>query len=86
MEVDGTRLMPKEITLTAEDTAELQRLYAELPGAIADAAQASHSEQLSGQAVAMLLEGDEKDEKIVDTIIKRICQLTQPEANQELGA
>ena len=70
--------MPKEITLTAADTAELQRLYAELPAAIAEAAQASHSEQLSGQAVALLLEGDEK---VVDIIIKRICQLTQPEVN-----
>jgi hypothetical protein len=71
--------MPREITLTAEDTAELQRLYAELPAAIADAAEAMHSEHLSDPAVAMLLEGDEQ---VVDTIIRRICQLTQPEANQ----
>jgi len=71
--------MPKEIQLTAEDTAELQRLYAELPAAIADAAEAVHSEHLSGQAVALLLEGDEQ---VVDTIIRRICQLTQAETHQ----
>jgi len=67
--------MPEEIKITAEDTAELQRLYAELPAAIAQAAEALRSEQLSGQAVATMLEGDDK----VDTIIKRICQLTEPE-------
>jgi hypothetical protein len=69
--------MPKENELTTEDTAELQRLYAELPAAIADAAEALQSE-LSGEAVAKLLEDDEK---VVDTIIRRICQLTAPKEN-----
>jgi hypothetical protein len=47
--------------ITPEETVELQRLYSELPAAIAEAGDAVRSEQ-----------GDEK----VDTIIKRICQLT----------
>jgi len=58
--------------ITAEETAELQRLYSELPSAIAEAAEAVRAEQLSGQTLETFLEGDEK----VDTIIKRICQLT----------
>lgn len=57
--------------ITAEETAELQRLYSELPWAIAEAAEAVRAEQRSGRPEAPL-EGDEK----VDTIIKRICQLT----------
>jgi len=66
-------LMSKEAKLTAEDTAELQHLYAELPAAIAEAAQALRSGPMSESDVATVLEGDEK----VDTIIKRICQLTE---------
>jgi thioredoxin-like negative regulator of GroEL len=57
--------------ITPEETAELQSLYAELPGAIAEAAEAARTEQRAGQPEAAL-EGDEK----VDTIIKRIVQLT----------
>jgi hypothetical protein len=57
--------------ITPEETAELQSLYAELPGAIAEAAEAARAEQRPRQAEAAL-EGDEK----VDTIIKRIVQLT----------
>jgi hypothetical protein len=57
--------------INAEETAELQRLYSELPSAIADAAEAVRAEQGSGRAETFQ-EGDEK----VDTIIKRICQLT----------
>jgi hypothetical protein len=57
--------------ITPEETAELQSLYAELPGAIAEAAEAARGEPHSGQAETPL-EGDEK----VDTIIKRIVQLT----------
>ena len=59
--------------ITAEETVELQRLYSELPAAIAEAAQAMTAEQFSGQALESLLgQGDEK----VDTIIRRICQLS----------
>jgi hypothetical protein len=57
--------------ITPEETAELQSLYAELPGAIAEAAEAARNEQRPEQSEAAL-EGDEK----VDTIIKRIVQLT----------
>ena len=57
--------------ITPEETAELQSLYAELPGAIAEAAEAARSEQRAGQTETAF-EGDEK----VDTIIKRIVQLT----------
>lgn len=56
----------------AEDTAELQRLYSELPWAIAEAAKATQGEQPSDQGTTEPLEGDEK----VDTIIRRICQLS----------
>ena len=66
----------KKITL--EETAELQRLYSELPFAIAEAGEAVRSEQLAVRPEASQ-EGDEK----VDTIIRRICQLTaadDPEA------
>jgi methyl-accepting chemotaxis protein len=59
---------------TAEETAELQRLYSELPSAIAEAAEAMRAAQQSGRsAEAVPEEGDEK----VDTIIKRICQLSE---------
>jgi hypothetical protein len=58
--------------ITVEETAELQRLYSELPSAIAEAAEAARAEQRSGQAMEPAVEGGEK----VDTIIKRICQLT----------
>jgi hypothetical protein len=51
--------------ITVEETAELQRLYSELPSAIAEAAVAVRTEPPSE-------DGDEK----VDTIIKRICQLS----------
>ncbi len=57
--------------ITPEETAELQTLYAELPGAIAEAAEAARGEQRPGQGETPL-EGDEK----VDTIIRRIVQLT----------
>jgi hypothetical protein len=57
--------------ITPEETAELQTLYAELPGAIAEAAEAARGEQHPGQRETPL-EGDEK----VDTIIRRIVQLT----------
>jgi hypothetical protein len=57
--------------ITPEETAELQSLYAELPGAIAEAAEAARTEQRPGQTETAF-EGDEK----VDTIIKRIVQLT----------
>jgi hypothetical protein len=57
--------------ITPEETAELQSLYAELPGAIAEAAEAARGEQRPGQT-EIAYEGDEK----VDTIIKRIVQLT----------
>jgi hypothetical protein len=73
----GEGRMVGRAKITAEETAELQRLYSELPSAIAEAAQAVRGEHLSGQALETFLEGDEK----VDTIIKRICQLTEePEA------
>ena len=58
--------------ITVEETAELQRLYSELPWAIAEAAEAERAEQQSGPTSNTFREGDEK----VDTIIKRICQLT----------
>ena len=64
--------MAENRKITVEETAELQRLYSELPSAIAEAAEAVRAEQLSGPALDTFLEGDEK----VDTIIKRICQLT----------
>lgn len=57
--------------MTVEETAELQRLYSELPSAIAAAAEAARAEPPPGPAEPFQ-EGDEK----VDTIIRRICQLT----------
>jgi hypothetical protein len=66
-------LMPGKITMTAAESAELQRLYAALPEAIAEAVEALPVEQLSGAAVATLLEGDAE----VDTIISRIRQITE---------
>ena len=57
--------------ITVEETAELQRLYSELPSAIIEAAEAVRAEQLSGRTETYR-DGDEK----VDTIIKRICQLS----------
>jgi hypothetical protein len=58
----------------ADETAELQRLYSELPSAIAEAAEAMRAAQQSGRASETVPEeGDEK----VDTIIKRICQLSE---------
>jgi hypothetical protein len=51
--------------ITVEETAELQRLYSELPSAIAEAAVTVRAEQTAE-------DGDEK----VDTIIRRICQLS----------
>ena len=64
--------------LTDEDTVELQRLYSELPSAIAEAAEALQQQRSGQSSPEALREGDEK----VDTIIKRICQLTEdPEAN-----
>jgi len=68
--------MPGDSKNTPEETAELQALYAELPSAIAKAAEAVRAEQLSGKKLETTPEGDEK----VDTIIKRICQLTEPPA------
>ncbi|HEY2417109.1 MAG TPA: hypothetical protein VGH84_04260 [Steroidobacteraceae bacterium] len=57
--------MVRKRKITAEETAELQRLYSELPSAIAEAAVSVHTEPVTE-------DGDEK----VDTIIKRICQLS----------
>jgi hypothetical protein len=65
--------MVERAKISAEETVELQRLYSELPAAIAEAAQAMSAEQYSGQSSEGLLgQGDEK----VDTIIRRICQLS----------
>jgi hypothetical protein len=69
--------MAKRPKITPEETAELQSLYAELPGAIAEAAEAARAEQSPSQPDAAL-EGDEK----VDTIIKRIVQLTDESDEQ----
>jgi hypothetical protein len=60
----GGRMVRKR-KITVEETAELQRLYSELPSAIAEAAVSVRTEQFAE-------DGDEK----VDTIIKRICQLS----------
>jgi len=67
--------MPEEAE-TPEETAELQRLYAALPAAIAEAAEAMHAAQLSGAALLSVLEGDAQ----VDTIIQRIRELTERDA------
>jgi len=72
----GVRMV-KRPKITPEETAELQSLYAELPGAIAEAAEAARAEQSPSQPDAAL-EGDEK----VDTIIKRIVQLTDESDEQ----
>jgi hypothetical protein len=64
--------MTKRSKISPEETAELQRLYSELPWAIAEAAKATAGEPPADQGQQELQEGDEK----VDTIIKRICQLT----------
>lgn len=64
--------MPEEAQ-TPEETAELQRLYAALPAAIAEAAEALRAEQLSGTALLTVLEGDAQ----VDTIIQRIREITE---------
>jgi hypothetical protein len=63
--------MVRSPKITPEETAELQSLYAELPGAIAEAAEAARADQRARQPEAAI-EGDEK----VDTIIRRIVQLT----------
>jgi hypothetical protein len=67
--------MTTRAKISAEETAELQRLYSELPWAIAEAsAEAARAERSQNQrADDEALDGDEK----VDTIIKRIVQLTQ---------
>jgi hypothetical protein len=62
--------MIRRSKITADDTAELQRLYSELPWAIAEAARSDIS---APQAPDQPFEGDEK----VDTIIRRICQLPE---------
>jgi hypothetical protein len=64
--------MPEELKMTAAESAELRRLYAALPEAIAEAVEAL-PEQLSSAEVANLLEGDSE----VDTIISRIRQITE---------
>jgi hypothetical protein len=69
--------MVKRPKITPEETAELQSLYAELPGAIAEAAEAARAEHSPRQPDAAL-EGDEK----VDTIIRRIVQLTDESDEQ----
>jgi hypothetical protein len=69
--------MVKRPKITPEETAELQSLYAELPGAIAEAAEAARAEQSPRQPEAAV-EGDEK----VDTIIRRIVQLTDESDDQ----
>jgi len=66
--------MPEELKMTAAERAELQRLYAALPEAIAEAVEALPVEHLSSAAVATLLAGDAE----VDTIISRIRQITEP--------
>jgi hypothetical protein len=58
--------------ITPEETAELQRLYSELPWAIAEASKAAAEDRPAGQTREQPQDGDEK----VDTIIRRICQLT----------
>ena len=64
--------MTRRSKISDEETAELQRLYSELPWAIAEAGKATQGEQPTDQGDRQLQDGDEK----VDTIIKRICQLT----------
>jgi hypothetical protein len=64
--------MPTDRKSTPEETAELQALFAELPSAIAEAAAAVQAD--FGKKPETPVEGDEK----VDTIIRRICQLTEP--------
>jgi DNA-directed RNA polymerase specialized sigma24 family protein len=66
--------MPDELKMTAAESAELQKLYAALPEAIAEAVEALPLEHLSSAEVANLLEGDSE----VDTIISRIRQITEP--------
>jgi len=61
--------MGKRVNISPEETAELQRLYSELPGAIAEAAHIAHPPQ----------ETNELSEEKVDTIIRRILQLEPPE-------
>jgi hypothetical protein len=68
--------MPGCPEITPEETAELKRLYAALPEAIAQAAEALRTEQLAGPALVTFLEGDAQ----VDTIIQRIRQLTEQPA------
>jgi hypothetical protein len=65
--------MPEKLKMTAAETVELQRLYAALPDAIAEAVEALPVENLSSAAVAALLAGDAE----VDTIISRIRQITE---------
>jgi hypothetical protein len=69
--------MAERSKITPEETAELQSLYAELPGAIAEAAEAARTEQRAEKADSTL-DGDEK----VDTIIRRIVQLTNDSDDQ----
>ena len=61
--------MGKRANISPEETAELQRLYSELPGAIAEAAQGAHPSH----------EADELSEEKVDTILRRILQLEPPD-------
>ena len=68
--------MPEELKMTAAESAELQRLYAALPDAIAEAVEALPLEQLSSAEVASILEGDSE----VDTIISRIREITEHKA------
>ena len=73
--------MTARAKISAEETAELQRLYSELPWAIAEAsAEAARAERPPGRSADDdALEGDEK----VDTIIKRIVQLTQDSEDED---
>ena len=61
--------MSKRANISPEETAELQRLYSELPGAIAEAARVTQPTQ----------EAEELPEEKVDTILRRILQLEPPE-------
>lgn len=74
--------MTARAKISAEETAELQRLYSELPWAIAEAsAEAARAERPPGRIADDddALDGDEK----VDTIIKRIVQLTQDAEDED---
>ncbi len=61
--------MGKRANISPEETAELQRLYSELPGAIAEAAHLAQPRP----------EAEDLPEEKVDTILRRILQLEPPD-------